>query len=54
VSDVGRDICGFQLFFIVFLSPSIQIGARDSVVDCGTTSRKVAGSIPDEVTGFFN
>jgi hypothetical protein len=28
--------------------------ARVSVVDWGTTSRKVADSIPDEIVGFFN
>jgi hypothetical protein len=32
------------------------LGARGSVVVCGTyaASLKVAGSIPDEVIGFFN
>jgi hypothetical protein len=34
-------------------SPEL-LGARGSVVAWDTTSRKVAGSIPDEVTEFLN
>jgi hypothetical protein len=30
------------------------MGARGSVLGHYATSRKIAGSIPDEITGFFN
>jgi hypothetical protein len=44
------------LFFVLlcFLRTYNIVGARGSVVGCYATSRKVAGSISGQDTGFFN
>jgi hypothetical protein len=42
-----------SLFKVLFLFLSCNLGVARGSVD-GVTSGKVSGSIPDEVTGFFD
>jgi hypothetical protein len=43
------------IYLLLLLLTPVNLGARGSIVGCHyATSRKVAGSSPDEVTGFFS